>query len=178
MSVAAQVNQEVHQQSEEAQFIVDHYDLLELMTVNAATGLGTRYTRCVTVTEEWRIFAAYVVAGGILLSLLLIVVTVTTGFRYAKKIEQRVSTPSGSLSSISQIWSEALVGRLVRCSHIFAFLVFRNCSSRFCHKRASMLGDPDVPLPRLWQAWCLVPVLSMYGTLVLVLLAGIYMQFE
>lgn len=130
------------------------------------------------MSEEWRIFAAYVVAGGILLSLLFIFVIVTTGFRYAKKIEQRVSTHSGGLSTISQIWSEALVGRLVRCSHIFAFLVFRNCSSPFCYKRASMLGDPDVPLPRLWQAWCLVPVLSMYGTLAVVLLAGIYMQLE
>ncbi|MBO6810932.1 MULTISPECIES: hypothetical protein [Marinobacter] len=76
------------------------------------------------MSEEWRIFAAYVVAGGILLSLLFVFVIVTTGFRYAKKIEQRVSTRSGSLSGISQIWSEALIGRLVRCSHVFAFLVF------------------------------------------------------
>ncbi|WP_375192368.1 hypothetical protein [Marinobacter sp.] len=128
------------------------------------------------MSEEWRICAAYVVAGGILLSLLFIFVTVTTGFRYAKKIEQRVSTRSGSLSGVGEIWSEALVGRFVRCSHVFAFLVFRNCSSRFCHKRASMLGDPYISLPRSWQAWCLVPVLSMYGTLVVVLLAGIFMQ--
>jgi hypothetical protein len=130
------------------------------------------------VSEEWRIFAAYVVAGGILLSLLFIFVIVTTGFRYAKKIEQRVATHSGSLSSISRIWSGALVGRLVRCSHIFAFLVFRNCSFPFCYKRASTMGAPDVPLPRLWQAWCLVPVLSMYGVLAVVLLAGIFMQLE
>ncbi len=41
MAVAAQVNQQVRQLSEqEAQFIVDHYDLLELMTANAATGMG------------------------------------------------------------------------------------------------------------------------------------------
>ena len=45
MVVAAQVNQEVRQLSEqEAQFIVDHYDLLELMTANAATGLGVGAT--------------------------------------------------------------------------------------------------------------------------------------
>ncbi len=130
------------------------------------------------MSEEWRIFAAYVVAGGVLLSLLFILVTVTKGFRFAKKIEQRVSTRSGSLYSISQTWSETLIGRLVRCSHIFAFLIFRNRSSTFCQKRASMLGDPDVPLPRLWQAWCLVPVLSMYGALVVVLLAGIFIQLE
>lgn len=128
------------------------------------------------MSEEWRIGAAYVVAGGILLSLLFIFVTVTMGFRYAKKIEQRVSTRSGSLSSISQTWSEALVGRLVRCSHVFAFLVFRNCSAHFCHERASLLGDPDVPLPKLWQAWCLAPVCSMYGTLVIVLLASVVIQ--
>lgn len=41
MAVAKQVNQQVRQLSEqEAQFIVDHYDLLELMTANAATGMG------------------------------------------------------------------------------------------------------------------------------------------
>ncbi|MBO6850380.1 MAG: type VI secretion system PAAR protein [Marinobacter sp.] len=41
MAVAAEVNEEVRQLSEqEAQFIVDHYDLLELMTANAATGMG------------------------------------------------------------------------------------------------------------------------------------------
>lgn len=45
MSVAAQVNQEVRQLNEkEAQFITDHYDLLELMTANAATGLGVGAT--------------------------------------------------------------------------------------------------------------------------------------
>lgn len=45
MQVAQQVNQEVRQLSEqEAQFIVDHYDLLEMMTSNAATGLGVGAT--------------------------------------------------------------------------------------------------------------------------------------
>ncbi len=132
--------------------------------------------RRATVSEEWRIFAAYVVAGGILLSLLFVFVIVTTGFRYAKKIEQRVSTRSGSLSSISQIWSEALVGRLVRCSHIFAFLVFRNCSSRFCHRRASMLGDPDVPLPRHWQAWVIAPMLLMYRAVITTLVTNLVIQ--
>ncbi|MBK1873684.1 type VI secretion system PAAR protein [Marinobacter sp. 1-3A] len=45
MEVAQQVNQEVRQLSEqEAQFIVDHYDLLEMMTSNAATGLGVGAT--------------------------------------------------------------------------------------------------------------------------------------
>ncbi|MEQ5814028.1 hypothetical protein J3362_00820 [Marinobacter sp. NFXS11] len=65
------------------------------------------------MSDEWRIFAAHVVAGGILLNLLFIFVIVTMGFRYAQKIEQRVAKHSGSLSSTSQIWSEALVGRLV-----------------------------------------------------------------
>ncbi|ADP98685.1 hypothetical protein ABWH88_16540 [Marinobacter adhaerens] len=39
------------------------------------------------MSEEWRIFAAYVVAGGIILSLLFIFVIVTTGFRYTVLIE-------------------------------------------------------------------------------------------
>lgn len=45
MQVAQQVNQEVRQLSgQEAQFIVDHYDLLEMMTSSAATGLGVGAT--------------------------------------------------------------------------------------------------------------------------------------
>lgn len=128
------------------------------------------------MSEEWRIFAAYVVAGGILLSLLFVFVIVTTGFRYAKKIEQRVATRSGSLSGISQIWSEALIGRLVRCSHVFAFLVFRNRSSRFCHKRASTLGDPDGPLPQLWQDWGITPMLLMYLAVITTLVSNLVIQ--
>ena len=45
MGVAARVNQDVRQlSSRQAQFIVDHYDILELMTTNAATGLGAGAT--------------------------------------------------------------------------------------------------------------------------------------
>ncbi|MDO6822837.1 type VI secretion system PAAR protein [Marinobacter sp. 1_MG-2023] len=45
MQVAEQVNQEVRQLSEpEAQFIVDHYNLLEMMTSSTATGLGVGAT--------------------------------------------------------------------------------------------------------------------------------------
>ncbi|WP_417513062.1 type VI secretion system PAAR protein [Marinobacter sp.] len=48
MQVAQQVNQQVRQLSEhEAQFVVDHYDLLEMMTSNAATGLGVGATMIV-----------------------------------------------------------------------------------------------------------------------------------
>lgn len=45
MQVAKQVNQEVHKLSQqEAQFVFDHYDLLEVMTSSTATGLGVGTT--------------------------------------------------------------------------------------------------------------------------------------
>jgi hypothetical protein len=45
MQIAKEVNQQVRQLSEsEAQFIVDHYDLLEFVTANTATGLGVGAT--------------------------------------------------------------------------------------------------------------------------------------
>lgn len=45
MQVAQQVNSEVRQLGDqEAQFVVDHYDLLEVMTSDAATGLGVGAT--------------------------------------------------------------------------------------------------------------------------------------
>jgi hypothetical protein len=125
------------------------------------------------VNEELRLLSAYIVAGGILLSLPLLLVLVTVGFGYVRRIEVRISTSTGSIESVSQIYSEGLIGRLVRISHVFAYLVFRNCSTAFCYRRASMLGDPEASLPKSWQAWCLIPMLALYGIVVIVLVVGV-----
>jgi hypothetical protein len=114
----------------------------------------------------------YVIAGGILLGLVTLLTLVTISFSYIRRIEQLISTSPGTIASVSQIYSEGLVGRLVRASHVFAYLVFRNCSTAFCLRRAAMLGDPEVPLPRSWQAWCLIPFLMVYGIFAVILVVG------
>ncbi|MDI9244536.1 hypothetical protein [Marinobacter sp. CHS3-4] len=124
------------------------------------------------MSEELRLLSAYLVAGGILMGFIALVVLVTIGFRYVRRIEERVSTSTGSIAGVSQIYSDGLIGRLVRSSHVFAYLVFRNCSSSFCYRRASMLGDPEAPLPKSWQAWCLIPALLLYGIIAGVLVVG------
>src|SRR5690554_3255616 len=124
------------------------------------------------LTEEVRIIAAYIVYGGIFISLLPILVMVTCGFIYVRKVEELVATKEGSISSVMTIWSDGVIGRLVRSSHIFAYIVLRNCRVSPLKKRAALLGDPDVPLPRSWQAWSLIPALAMYGVLAVVLVAG------
>lgn len=124
------------------------------------------------MNEEVRIFAAYVVCGGIFLCLLSIFVMVTYGFNYVCRVEELVATKKGSISSLREIWTDGVIGRLVRSSHIFAYLILRNCRLSFLKKRAALLGDPEVLLPKSWQAWCLVPALTMYGTLAVVLIAG------
>lgn len=120
-----------------------------------------------------KLLGAYIVTGGILVSLLLIFVIVSVGFHYTRRIEERVAIKTGSISGVSQTYSDGLIGRLVRSSHVFAYLVFRNCSSSFCYRRASMLGDPKASIPKSWQAWCLIPALSLYGIIAIVLVVGL-----
>lgn len=130
------------------------------------------------MSEEVRIFAAYVVCGGIFLSLFAIIVMVTFGFNYVCRIEERVATKTGSIPSVKSIWSGGVMGRLVRSSHVFAYLVLRNFRLSLFRNRASLLGDPDVVLPKIWQAWCLIPALMMYGIHAVVLIAGVAMQID
>ncbi|HLV77719.1 MAG TPA: hypothetical protein VKY53_07350, partial [Marinobacter sp.] len=124
------------------------------------------------MNEEVRVLAAYVVCGGILFSLLSIFVMITYGFKYVCQVEELVSTRKGSISSVREIWSGGVIGRLVRVSHVFAYLILRNSGLAFFKKRAALLGDPEVLIPNSWQAWCLIPALTMYGTLAVVLIAG------
>ena len=125
------------------------------------------------MNEEARIFAAYVVCGGILFSLLSIFLMITYGFKYVCQVEELVSTTKGSISSVREIWTGGVIGRLVRVGHVFAYLILRSSRLAFFKKKAALLGDPEILIPKSWQAWCLIPALTMCGTLAVVLIAGV-----
>jgi hypothetical protein len=99
---------------------------------------------------------------SLFLGLLPLLVIVTLGFRYTVLIEDRVATERGGISTARYIWQGKIIGRLMRSSNVFAYLMFRAIPYPFFQQRASLLGDPAAPLPRRWQAWVITPMLLMY----------------
>lgn len=99
---------------------------------------------------------------SLFLGLLPLLVIVTLGFRYTVLIEDRVATERGGISTARNIWQGKIIGRLMRSSNVFAYLIFRAIPFPFFQQRASLLGNPAVPLPRRWQAWVITPMLLMY----------------
>ncbi|PPI84477.1 hypothetical protein KEHDKFFH_09375 [Marinobacter maroccanus] len=99
---------------------------------------------------------------SLFVGLIPLLVIITIGFRYVSLIEDRVATERGGISTARYIWQGKIIGRLMRSSNVFAYLMFRAIPYPFFQQRASLLGDPAVPLPRRWQAWVITPMLLMY----------------
>ncbi|EON93070.1 hypothetical protein MARLIPOL_03520 [Marinobacter lipolyticus SM19] len=110
---------------------------------------------------------------SLFVGLLPLFVIITFGFRYVSLIEDRVATKRGGISTARHIWQGKIIGRLMRSSNVFAYLIFRAIPFPFFQQRASLLGDPAVPLPRSWQAWVIVPVLLMYLAVLTTLLTNL-----
>jgi len=60
----------------------------------------------------------------------------------------------------------------VRSSNVSAYLLLRSFPGSFFKQRAALLGDPDVRLPALWQAWVMMPMLWLYVMVASVLIAN------
>lgn len=101
---------------------------------------------------------------------------ITFGFRYVSLIEDRVATELGGISTTRNIWQGKIIGRLMRSSNVFAYLIFRAIPFPFFQQRASLLGDPAVTLPRRWQAWVIIPVLLMYLAVITTLITNLVIQ--
>lgn len=113
---------------------------------------------------------------SLFLGLIPLLVIVTLGFRYTVLIEERVATETGGISTARNIWQGKIIGRLMRSSNVFAYLIFRAIPFPFFQQQASLLGDPAVPLPRRWQAWVIVPVLLMYLAVLTTLVTNLVIQ--
>ncbi|MGB1950545.1 MAG: hypothetical protein ACPHQ9_07250 [Marinobacter sp.] len=116
---------------------------------------------------------AHIGYASLFLGLLPLLVIVTLGFRYTVLIEDRVATERGGISTARNIWQGKIIGRLMRSSNVFAYLMFRAIPHPFFQQRASLLGDPAVPLPRRWQAWAITPMLLMYLAVLITLLSNL-----
>lgn len=113
---------------------------------------------------------------SLFLGLMPLLVIVTLGFRYTVLIEDRVATERGGISTARNIWQGKIIGRLMRSSNVFAYLIFRAIPSPFFQQRSSLLSDPAVSLPRSWQAWVIVPVLLMYLAVLTTLVTNLVIQ--
>lgn len=113
---------------------------------------------------------------SLFIGLIPLLVIVTLGFRYTVLIEDRVATERGGISTTRNIWQGKIIGRLMRSSNVFAYLIFRAIPFPFFQQRASLLGDPTVPLPRSWQAWVIAPMLLMYLAVIITLATNLVIQ--
>jgi hypothetical protein len=113
---------------------------------------------------------------SLFIGLLPLLVIVTLGFRYTVLIEDRVATERGGISTARNIWQGKIIGRLMRSSNVFAYLIFRAIPFPFFQQRASLLGDPAVTLPLRWQAWVIIPVLLMYLAVITTLITNLVIQ--
>ncbi|WP_349342547.1 hypothetical protein [Marinobacter sp. MMG032] len=105
-----------------------------------------------------------------------LLVIFTFGFRYTVLIEARVATERRGISTARNIWQGKIIGRLMRSGNVFAYLIFRAIPSPFFQQRASLLGDPAVPLPLSWQAWVITPMLLMYLAVITTLVSNLVIQ--
>lgn len=172
MQIADEVNQQVRELSEEeAQFVVNHYDLLEVMTSSAATGLGVGATMVgqqiksisATLKELESLYQDTFRRHGTFNN--------AAFFERRKQLFAKLDFALGKLArkgmslddsaklkralglsskSIVHEWKASGIGE-------FAYLLFRSLPSKFFSGKAALLGDPDIDLPVSWQAWILLP---------------------
>lgn len=124
------------------------------------------------MTEEAIAVLAHIGFYSLFLGLLPLPVITTIGFRYVVLIEDRVATGTGGIATARMLWQGRMIGRFIRSSNVFAYLLLRSFPSSFFKQRAALLGDPDVCLPRSWQAWVLAPALFQFSMLGVVLIAS------
>lgn len=124
------------------------------------------------MTEDTIIIFAYIGYFSAFLGLIPLPIIVTIGFRYVALIEDRVATDSGGIATSRMFWQGRVIGRFFRSSNVFAYLLLRSFPGSFFKQRASLLGDPSVRLPRLWQVWVMAPTLFLYMMVANVLIAN------
>lgn len=124
------------------------------------------------MTDETITILAYIGFYSLFLGLLPLLVIIIIGFRYVVLIESRVANDAGGTATARMLWKEGVIGRFIRSSNVFAYVLLRSFPGPFFKQRAALLGDPDVNLPKIWQAWVLVQALFLFGMLAIALIAS------
>lgn len=127
------------------------------------------------MNDTLEIIAAFVGAGAIGLGLVSLLVMLTFAFSRVTVIEEKISRPGTSALEHRKTWGNDPLGRLMRSSYVFTFLVLRSVPSNRLNRSAAQIGDVSTHLPVRLRLWGLLPPLCLYGCFVVVLMTGLFL---
>lgn len=127
------------------------------------------------MNDSLRIIAAFVGAGAIGLGLISLLVILTLAFSRVTMIEQKISGPGTSALRHRKIWGNDPLGRLMRSSYVFTFLVLRAAPSNRLNRSAAKIGDVSTQLPVRLTLWAVLPPLLLYGCFAVLLITGLFL---
>lgn len=123
--------------------------------------------------DTLQVLAAFVGAGAIGLGSVSLFVILTFAFSRVAAIEEKISRPGNSAQEQRKIWGNDPLGRLMRSSYVFTFLVLRSVPSNRLNRSAAQIGDISTRLPVRLTLWALLPPLLLYGCFVVLLIVGL-----
>lgn len=126
-------------------------------------------------SDSLQIIAAFVGAGAIALGLVSLLVILTVAFSRVTVIEEKISRPGTSAPEHRKIWGSDPLGRLMRSSYVFTFLVLRSVPSSRLNRSAAKIGDISTQLPVRLTLWAMLPPLLLYGCFAVLLIAGLFL---
>ena len=125
------------------------------------------------MNDTLRVIAAFAGAGAIGLGLVSLLVIVTFAFPHVALIEEKLSRPGTSTLENKKTWGSDPLGRLMRSSYIFTFLVLRSMPFDRLKQSAAKIGDVSVQLPIGLTLWAVLPPLMLYMCFATLVIAGL-----
>jgi hypothetical protein len=127
------------------------------------------------MNNTYQTVAAFIGAGAIVVGLVSLFVILTFAFSRVSAIEESISRSGTSALVHRKIWGNDPLGRLIRSSYVFTFLVLRSMPSHRLNRSAAKIGDVSTQLPVRLILWAILPPLVLYGSFGLLLLAGLFL---
>lgn len=127
------------------------------------------------MNDKLQIIAAFVGAGAIGLGLISLFVILTFAFSRVTAIEEKISRPDTSAQEHRKTWGNDPLGRLMRSSYVFTFLLLRSMPSNRLNSSAAQIGDISTQLPIRLTLWALLPPLLLYGCFGVLLIAALFL---
>ena len=125
------------------------------------------------MNDTLRIIAAFVGAGAIVSGLISLCVILTFAFSRVVRIEEKISGSDASTMERRKTWGSDPLGRLMRSSYVFTFLVLRAMPFEWLKRSAAKIGDISVQLPVGLTLWALIPPLILYACSAILLITGL-----
>ena len=125
--------------------------------------------------SHFQISVAFVGAGAIGLGLISLTAMITFAFSRVAMIEKKISHHDSAELHHSKVWGNDPLGRLMRSSYVFTFLVLRSLPSSRLKRSAEQIGDISARLPVNLTLWAILPPLIMYGCFVVLLIVSLFL---